>query len=325
MKKTLSLILALLLFAPVLSLHAAGLAVDCNKKTLAGAIAKLDKSVPNIVNISGNCTEDVVVSGFKDLTLIGVGGASITAVTGPAGTGTALSVNGRSQITVQTLTLNGGFQEGVRCEGRSSCVFRNVTIQGGANGITVTEQSGADILGSSVIQDSLGIGVGVFNASTVFIRPDQWNTEEAGPVISGHISRQCDYSVDPAECWDSGTGAVVQDGSFLRADNVTFSGNYIGILAQKNAVIKIYTEDLAGIRGGVINNVQDGIFVHRMSTAGIGTPISGNGRADNGGAGIRVGALSYVQNQGVTFSGNNQDVVCTHVTAISSPFVWCGH
>lgn len=325
-KKTLLLNLALLLFAPAFSLHAAVIALDCSKKTLASVIAKLDKSVPNTVNISGSCTEDVVVSGFKDLTLIGVGGASITA-TGPNGTGTALLVNERSQLTVQELTVNGGVEQGVFCTGRSSCVFRNVTIQGGGNGITVQDQSGVDILGSSVIQNSLGTGIGVYGASTVNIRPDLWNSnlEVAGPVISGHAHTECDTSVTPPVCFIVGNGAIVQDGSFLRSDNATFSGNGTGVFAQKNAVIKIYTEDSGHRLGGVINNIQDGIVVRWSSTAGISTPISGNGRADNGGAGIRVGALSFVQDQGVTFSGNNQDVVCQHSTAISAPFGWCNH
>jgi hypothetical protein len=320
--------LLLLLMAPVLSLQAANSTVNCSKKTLASEIAKLDKSVPNTVNISGNCIEDIVVSGHADLTLIGAGEASITATAflpdeDPGNSTTALFVE-NSKVTVQALTINGGYY-GAWCENRSTCIFRNVSVQGGHNGVALQGQSAGDILGSSMIQNSRGVGIGVYGASTVNIRPEPWITlEEVGPVISGHSITECDPE-DPDVCGNSGVGAQVLDGSFLRADNATFSGNSVGIDAHRNAVIKLFADDEQHELGGVIDNVEIGISLRVASTASIALPISDNGRADNGGAGIWVGALSFVQNLGVTFSGNNQDVVCQHVTAISSPTGWCGH
>lgn len=319
--------LLLLLMAPVLSLQAATSAVNCSKKTLASEIAKLDKSVPNTVNISGNCTEDIVISGHADLTLTGVGAASITATVflpeDPENSTTALSVE-YSKVTVQTLTINGG-NYGAWCEKRSTCVFRDVTVEGGFNGVAFREHSAGDILGSSIIRNSRGVGVGVYGASIVHIRPEPLITgNELGPVISGHYFNECE-PVETDDCSIWGYGAQVLDGSFLRADNATFSNNLIGIDAHRGAVIKLFAVDELGELEGVINNVLLGINLRAASTASIALPISGNGNAENGGAGISVGALSFVQNLGVTFSGNNQDVVCQHPTAISAPASWCGN
>jgi hypothetical protein len=229
-----------------------------------------------------------------------------------------LLVDERSRVTVQTLTINGGSTQAVSCTRRSACVLRNVTVTGGASGIGAQDQSAIDILGTSVIQNSQGVGIGVYGASSVNVRPEPWvNGNEPGATISGHSLNECDSGVPP-NCFDAGIGVMVQDGSFFRADSAIISGNGTGILAQRGAVIKVYGNGAPG--AGVLNNAWDGIHVRWGSTIGVGTMISGNG-----GAGIRVGALTFVTDQGVTFSGNNPDVACSHVTAISQPPWWCGH
>ena len=84
MNKILHLTVILLLMARVVSLGAKGgggkgNGVDCSSETLQGAIDKLDKSTANSLDILGNCTEEVVVAGFANLMLIGIGGGSLTA------------------------------------------------------------------------------------------------------------------------------------------------------------------------------------------------------------------------------------------------------
>jgi hypothetical protein len=189
------------------------------------------------------------------------------------------------------------------CE-ESTCVFRDAIIQGGHGGLDFRDQSQGNIVGSTVIQGGLGAGLGIYGASSVNIRPEDVlgaGRLLPGPVISGW--------------W---IGANVVDGSFLRTDNAIFSGNGDGIYASRNAVIKIY--GFNG-NGGVINSVYEGIVIEYASTAAISVPITGNG-----GAGIWVGPLSFVQNHGfTTFSGNGSDVHCDHPTAISWPFEWCGN
>jgi hypothetical protein len=296
---------ALLLAAPVLSAQAASVVVDCTKKgtTLTAALTKLTKSASNSVTISGTCTEDVSISGYADLTLIGNPGAAIAGTLTPSG-GTTLTVSG-SSITVQSLTINGGpseFATGASCTDRSLCVFHNVVIQAGGpsqTGLSLQNQSSADVLGATVIRNN-DTGLGVFGASTVNMGPDVPGA--AGPVISGNGS----------------FGAIVQDGSFLRTDDVKITGNGIGVLAQRGAVIKILDE--SGF-GSVDNNAGDGIVV-RASVAQVGVNLT-----NNGGNGVFIRQLAFATVlDGFDFSGNGGGYVvkCEDPVTSVSTGVPCG-
>lgn len=296
-------LLLLLLAAPVCTLQAAGSSVDCSKKSLQGEIDKLAKEVPNIVTISGTCTEDIVVDGFVDLTLVGTVGAGITATVfdnlDPGNSTLALLVE-NSKVTVETLTINAGI-EGVACRNRSACTIRNATIQGGWNGMSLQDQSAGDILGSTTIQDSLGVGLGIFGASTVNMRAEPRGEGLPGPVISGH-----------GDGFGSGIGVLMLDGSFLRTDDVTISGNETGVFAIRDINLKMFGGEVSG-------STFDGIDVSNGSTAQIRTTVS-----DNLGTGITLGPLTFAQIFS-DFSGNGSDVVCFHVTSISQPSSLCGN
>lgn len=296
-------LLLLLLLAPVYTLQAAGTAVDCSKKSLQGEIDKFDKNVPNIVTISGTCTEDIVVDGFSDLTLVGTAGASITATVfdnlDQGNSTLALLVN-NSEVTVETLTINAG-SEGVACRNRSTCTIRNTIIQGGWNGMSFQDQSAGDILGSTTIQNSLGIGLGIFGASTVNMRSEPRGEGLPAPIISGH-----------GDGSGIGFGVLMLDGSFLRTDDVTISGNDTGVFAIRDVNIKMFGGEVSG-------NTFVGVEVSNGSTAQIRTTVS-----DNLGNGIVLGPLTFAQIFS-DFSGNGTNVVCSHVTSISQPFSLCGN
>ena len=305
-KHILAVTVAFLLAASVFSAQAAVVSVTCVKKgtTLTGALAKLTKSVANTVTISGTCTEDVSVSGYADLTLIGNPGANITGTLTPSG-GTTLTVDGGSKITVQSLTINGGpsqFATGASCSDRSVCVFDNVVIQAGGpgqTGLSVQNQSSADILGATLIRNN-DTGLGVFGASTVNMKPDVPGA--AGPVVSGNGS----------------FGARVQDGSFLRTDDVRITGNGTGVLAQRGAVIKILDEN--GF-GSVDNNVGDGIVV-LASVAQVALAL-----VNNGGNGVFIRQLAFATViGGFDFSGNGGGFVvsCEDPVTSVSQGVPCG-
>lgn len=304
----------LLMMAPVVSLDAKDVKikrVDCGTNTLQGAIDKLDKSTAYSLNIFGNCTENVVISGFSDLTLIGSEGASLTATSFIAddlrGSTIALRVD-ESKVTVQTLTINGG-SFGVWCGNRSICDFLDVKIQRGRNGINYTEQSKGNILGHSMIEgpteydctsyENRCFGLGVYNASSVNIMLDKDVLlrgvfgGELSTIISGYQGVE-------------GYGAYVLDGSFLRADSVTFSNNGKGVWAQRNSTIKVV--------GGSVDSEYLGIGLNQMSTAGSNTEIT-----TNGGTGIFLGPISLFHFfPGFKADGNETKLDC-HPTAITIP------
>jgi hypothetical protein len=306
-KHILCVTVALLLAAPVFSAQAAAVLVDCTKKgtTLTAALAKLTKSAANTVTISGTCTEDVSVVGYTGLTLIGNPGAAITGTLTPSA-GTTLTVDGGSTITVQSLTINNGPSEGATgamCTGRSLCVFDNVVIQGSGapsqTGLSLQNQSSADVLGATLIKNN-DTGLGVFGASTVNMRPDTFGV--AGPVIAGNSS----------------FGAIVQDGSFLRTDDVRITGNFVGVFVQRGAVIKILDEN--GF-GSVDNNASDGIMV-LASSAQVGVAVT-----NNGGNGVFLRQLAFAQvNDGFNLSGNagGFEVKCLDPVTSVSQGVACG-
>ena len=152
----------------------------------------------------------------------------------------------------------------------------SVLFPGGRMPLQIFEQRYLDLVRSCLREDT---GLGVYAASTVNIHPEPYNDATAGPVISGQ-----------------GLGVSVQDGSYLRADNVSISGNYLGIYAQRNAVIKIL-----GPLGKVNNNTVGGIF----EQLGSALQVNASAVSNNGGDGIYVGALSSVQlGNGAKVAGN---------------------
>jgi hypothetical protein len=299
------LVLTLLLILPVFSLQAATSSVKCDKKSLATAIGKLVKSESNTINITGDCNEDIWISGHKDLTLIGHDGASITATAfddtpgGAANSTTALYIE-LSNVKVQNLTIYGG--GGAAGCSRSVCEFRDVTIPRGWDGVGATLHSELYILGSSTISDLLGVAVAAYSNSHLIIAPNglqNWSEGAAGPVITGND-----------------VGVWVQE-SFLRSDNATITDNDYGIFAQRNATLRVYSHEVG--KGGVSNNTYDGIWLRSSSTAHIrGVPITYNGD------GIRVGPLSLAQiSEPTTFDHNGANLICEHSTSVVMGFIGC--
>ena len=278
--------------------------IACPGSSLADEIAKLDRTVSNTVQFSGNCVEDIIIEGHRDLTLIGLDGASITAtafVPNQYDAENNLIVNGetlstdplfisRSKVTIESITINGG-KSAALCDNRSDCVFRDVAMLGGHNGLAVQSQSSADVIGSTSIADSVNIGIGVFGNSSVNIRPAWANgyvADEAGYTISGH----------------GFAGVLVQDGSFFRSDNADISENTFGVYVRRGAIAKLLSDpELAGINDNAIDaRIQDN------STAQDSTPIRKS---------LQIGALTSAQVDTSLIAGGVQ---CRDDTARATSF-----
>ena len=286
-KKLCAGVALLVLSAPVATVQAAVVSVDCTKKgaSINAALAKLDRSLSNTVNVVGTCTENVLVNGHRDLTIAAQGAATLSPSDANSSTVDAI---GSSRLTLSGFTINGG-AFGVECDDRSVCQLQRVNIVGGTfGGLGLQKQSSADVVGGSIINSAQN-GIGVFGASSVNVISE----ENGGPVVlSGHGSY----------------GIFAQDGSFVRIDGGSITGNNNGAGGDRGAVLKLLGTTISG-------NSGTGVFV-RASTAQVAGNVTGNGSH-----GIWVRALGYLVFAGTTdLSGNGGDSVrCDNVTATTNP------
>ena len=107
------LLIALIFVMTAAATDALTLKVNCGGTSglsSVGAALKIlqnaeESSSPDTINVSGACTENIVISGFDRLTLKGAAGASISDASG--GTTDVLQTADSSTIRVEGLTLNG--------------------------------------------------------------------------------------------------------------------------------------------------------------------------------------------------------------------------
>ena len=75
---------------------------DAGQK-IGWALSKLDKMRPNVVRVSGACQENVDISGFDDLTIVGKPGATLLPV--PPVTAHAIGVWASHLVSIEGLTI----------------------------------------------------------------------------------------------------------------------------------------------------------------------------------------------------------------------------
>src|SRR5947209_8548693 len=121
--------------------------VDCSMgQSLNHTIAKLQKEFPTTVLIKGTCTEYVQVVGFDNLTLKGVGGATLSQpATGPGNLlSNVLLIEASRSVTVEGLTIQADTSTATAIgigHGSTDIRLRNLNVQGGTEGIIVFEKS----------------------------------------------------------------------------------------------------------------------------------------------------------------------------------------
>jgi hypothetical protein len=193
---------------------AAAQTVNCPGDSLNGALAALDKTVPNTLSINGTCTEAVVVDGFpNNLNLQGSGGAIIQR----PGADPALQVRGSGQVNITGLTIQGPGVANTNIPlvsiSRSNVTISNVVIQGSlSDGLDILD-SGTVWIGGTTIQDNgaVGLSVGAHTNANV----SAWNWPPGTSVLQRN-----------------GTGlSVAQEGTATVGD-VTIQGNKTGVNAS---------------------------------------------------------------------------------------------
>ncbi len=180
-------------------------AVDCSAgETIAKALTLGDERKPLLVQISGICSEHLLID-RNDVTLAaGTPGATVS---GPDPAIDVIKVTA-SRVAIEGLTVTGG-RNGITADGAPGLIVRNATVQGtGRNGITYARGASGMMDGCTVVNNARDgvaidaasgtvinsqvnqngrVGVGVFTNGSARIGVDNANNA-GGNVISGNAS-----------------------------------------------------------------------------------------------------------------------------------------
>jgi len=270
------------------SAGAATVSVNCNAPAgqlhkIGGALKLVSPEGPSTINVSGNCHENVVIQSFERLTLHAVAGASISDASG--GTNPVVDIVDSTALMLQGFTINGGGGAfGVVCEDFSQCRFQNNTIQNGAGGISVLDESGASFNGDT-LQNNAGQGLSI-------ARDSAGHADNLNVINNG------------------GAGIFLGFGGFFAGDNVNVQNNgFPGVVVTEHSTFRLAA-------GTITGNAGSGVRLNGASEAtfeSIDNLISISG---NGGNGVQINDLSFVlfQNGGpllnVTGNFGGNDVQC---------------
>ena len=245
-----SLIVTVLFFTPMIS-RADSVTVGCpggspgQFQSITAALRQLDPRGPNTITISGACTENITISSFDRLSLIGQGSASITDNSG--GTAGVITVADSQRISIQGLTINGG-SAGILCVDHSLCRFSGNTIQDSkGSGVVVTSGSHAQFSGD-VIQNNAGVGVDLFSASEV--RMDGATIRGNRTFAAAFVRLESYFDIDATTIQNNqGNGVNLERSSTMRMRGSSISNNGgDGINASGNSLVQvgIFTEPQQG-------------------------------------------------------------------------------
>ena len=268
--------------------------VDCAKgESVNSALAKLKRTGPNIVSVSGNCAEDITIEGFDDLKLVADGASVLTPaaissrrillvnssrlvaidgftvnISGPP-TWVA-EFNGSSGVQVKNLTINGG--GGVRLQRSSSVAITDVAFHNATIGVIVGNACQADIRGVTIEYTPPGsgnVGIAVFSGSTAFVE---------GTSISGY---------NQGALAGGGDFFVPGLGIFDTARPVVIERNRIGVSSNSGGLAQ-FTGPTRIANNGNGTDLSGGVVV-TAGALGVTAPFDGTVEIrDNNGQGVLV-------------------------------------
>ena len=250
--------------------------------SINAALSALDPHGPNIISISGACSENVSITSFDRLTLVGQGNTSVTDNSG--GTAGVITIGDSQRVSIQGLTINGG-GFGVACWDHSLCRFSGNTIQGaGSSGVIVTDVSHA-IFNGDIIQNTGGNAVDLFSASEVRMN---------GATIRGSRSF---------------AAVFVRLDSYFDIQNTTIQDNEgDGVLVERRGTMRMDGSTISSNRGNGIS-----VGGNSIAQVGINGSPAHNTIQLNGGNGVSLMDLSFgifSPGQIVTGNASGLDVAC---------------
>ena len=286
-------------------------AVDCSAgETIAKALTLGDERRPLLIQISGTCSEHLLID-RNDVTL--AAGIPSATVSGPDPAIDVIKVNA-SRVTIDGITVTGG-RNGITGNSAPGLIVRNATVQGtGRNGITYAHGASGVVDGCTVVnnaRDGVAVdsasatvinsevshsgrmGIGVFNGGSARIGIDNFNVG-AGNVISANTV--------------NGVHIVFGSTALIAMNQIT--GNGTGNPTGSGINLTSASADIVG--GNMVSgNAGTGINL-RSSSAGIGdqnfglttvNTVTGNGNlASQGGISGFLGSSMSIRD--AVISGN---------------------
>lgn len=254
--------------------------VDCSKgDSLNAELAKLSKTGPNVLTVSGTCAEDIVIEGFDDLTLAAAPGAALQPAS--ATSKSILLVNSSRRVVIDGFAITipapapgAPFTWVAEFNGSAGCVMKNLAVTGGG-GIRLQRSSYVNVLDSTLHDVSIGVIVG--NACTSDIRGVTIDNTQT-PAFRGSV------------------GIATFGGSTAFAEGVTVSGFNQGVLTS-GQFATLGPGFFDTNRPVVIQGNRVGIAVNNGGFASLSGPLSitGNGQLNNdltGGVVVNNGSLA---------------------------------
>jgi hypothetical protein len=279
--------LARYVFASLLLLSAGSVAqaltlsVNCGSKqglTTIGAALKLLQgvlaSVPNTINVSGACRENVVIQSRDRLTLNAISGATVVDTSG--GSADVIFIADSRNVAINNFTITGG-ADGIDCSDGSLCRLNGNVVQEAAGyGIWANELSQVVVIGGTLQNNSVA-GLEITNGSS---------GQASGVTIQNN----------------PGNGIELRAQAFLDT-NATVTGNGGGVFISHAG-----TFNCAGCN--ITGNSGIGVILRRDSTGRFsgGYAITGN---IGGGVLLTEESSAYFPPAGtVTGNTGGMDVFC---------------
>jgi Right handed beta helix region len=148
--------------------------VDCSRgQSLNSTLLKLNKNLPTVVYVKGTCTEFVQVSGFDNLTLKGLPGATLSQPSTGGGNflNAALLIESSRSIIVDGFNIQADTATGTGIgigHGSTDVRLRNLHMQGGGEGIIIFERSQVS-LAYVTGKDAGYTPLGIYDSSDVHV------------------------------------------------------------------------------------------------------------------------------------------------------------
>jgi hypothetical protein len=309
-------------------------------QTIGHALAKLDKMRPNVLRVSGTCRENVIVTGFDDLTIVGRPGATLLPV--PAGFG--IEVTASRQVSIEALTIRmTGAQRAMGFSACDACYVKDVTVDGG-QALYALQNSYVTVSRLTVTGNTGGwAGIAAFMSASVIVEDSSF--DGGGRACGLRAGENSTALIYRSEFRNFGVGILSQAGGQVTVyEDTTFAendtglsatngghiditkglqgelaahvvGNHVGISVDGNAWLSVGQAEIAGnsAKGIVLNH-------HAFADLRAGTTITSNGGP---GLEVRNGSMAmgpprYTGDTIEVSRNNNGDLVCDSISHINN-------